>query len=267
MSAVRWLVAAGLAAGVGVATAQAPGAPDAARRRAAELERQIRAAGEEARQLDGRLAALRAELEKLREQVAKLPAGPPDGKKAAKTPLLVEVRTQPAAAPEKAGATEVDFRLARSRRSAKKTNVGVVLQGGKVYLVEFESIGAAFKEARQANPALLDAGGVVTATRGDFDLKVTPVGTQFVRLELVLRPGRPGETLALAKAAGSAFRTRLEALDRDDNVLQFCVYPDGFEAFRELRAVAWGLKFDDVGWVPFAVGDTIPIGDGPATIQ
>ena len=104
------------------------------------------------------------------------------------------------------------------------------------------------------------------AAAGDFDLKVTVAGLSRSE-ELVLKPDRTGETPEQAKARGSALLTRLGKLKPEENVLQFCVYPDSFEVFRELRAVAWEWDFDEVGWMPVPVGAPIRLGGGPAIIN
>lgn len=275
MSTVRWLVAAGLAAGVGVATAQAPGSPDAARRRTAELERQVRAAGEDTRQLESRLAALREELERLREQVAKLPSGQPDGKKTAKAAVPVELRTQPAPAPDKAGAKEVDFRLARGRVSSRESNVGFVCKEKKVYVFDIRATTRAREQAMQQNSPVVKDGGTLKVPSGDFDIKVEvarrSVGDGRVEVrfkqELTLRPGRAGETLEQARAAGSEYRKRLDALTPGENVLQFSVYSDSFDLFRELRQLAWSKEFDDIAWEPYSPVQTIGFGFGQIIAQ
>lgn len=275
MSAVRWLVAAGLAVGVGAATAQAPGTPDAARRRAAELERQVRAAGDEAEQLEGRLTALRAELDKLREQVGKLPAAPPGGKQAAKTSVPVEVRTPPAAAPEKAGAKEVDFRLARGRVSSRQSNVGFVCKERKVFVFDIRATTRARDQAVKQDSPVFKDGGTLAVPSGDFDLKVEvvrrPVGGGRVEVrfkqELTLRPGRAGETLEQARAEGSEYRKRLDALTPGENVLQFSVYSDSFDLFRDLRQLAWDKEFDDIAWEPYSPVQTVGFGFGQIIAQ
>jgi hypothetical protein len=264
---------AGLSAGV---AAQPPAAADAAQRRVAGLKLGLKAVDEENRDVEGRLKVLREDVEKLRSKVETIPApaAPPVKKDDAKADAT-EIPFRPgaggaaAAVPEKKGAKEVDFRLARSRDSDRKSNLGVVCLERKVYLMNFPAINEAVREELRVNKDFIKTGGTVRAKAGDFDLKLTVTGgTQFgLRRELVLKTDHAGESAERAKAPGSALRTRLDALDPAENVIQFCVYPDSFDTFREIRALVWGQKFDEVGWLPFRVGEPILLGGGPATAQ
>jgi hypothetical protein len=72
------------------------------------------------------------------------------------------------------------------------------------------------------------AGLPVPDAHSDFRFGVTAW-----RIEPLL-PAR-GETLAKALAPGSEFRQIVDVLDPQHTVVTFCVYPDSFALFRQLR--------------------------------
>lgn len=257
--------AAALVVGVGVsATAQPDGRPDPAKLIVTDLQLNVLKARQDAQAIEDRLKDARKELDRLKEKVKTVPP-PKDRPPAAPDEKAIDSLVGGGGAgpkDEKKDGKEVDFRLPMARKSKRDTKLAIVCLNKRAYLADFEAIGEAIRD----DPAVLKTGGTVRAAAGDFDLKVTVAGLSRSE-ELVLKPDRPGEAPARAKAPGSAFLTRLGELKPEENVLQFCVYPDSFEAFRELRAAAWERDFDEVGWIPVPVGAPIRLGGGPAIIN
>jgi hypothetical protein len=270
MNAARVVRAGGFAAAalvVGVcvsATAQPDGRPDPAKLIVTDLQLNVLKARQDAQGVEAQLKDARKDLDRLKEKVKTVPP-PKDRPPAAPEEKAIDSLVGGGGAgpkDEKKDGKEVDFRLPMARKSKRDTKLAIVCLNKRAYLADFEAIDRAIRD----DPAVLKTGGTVRAAAGDFDLKVTVAGG--VRSEeLALKPDRTGETPEQAKSRGSAFLTRLAKLKPEENVLQFCVYPDSFDVFRELRAVAWEKDFDEVGWHPVPVGLPIRLGSGPAIIN
>ncbi len=164
---------------------------------------------------------------------------------------------------EEKEAKTVEFRPPFSRESQKDTNAAFVCQENRIYLFDL----AAFESAlKQKNP---QKGEKVQLASGDYDVLIKDlvlvlVGNQIGRAplgELILKAGHRGEALEQIHNPQSVFQVRLKQLDPAKNTLQFQVYPDSFQAFREARAIAWKLEFG-LNWSPLEAGSNVKVGHG-----
>lgn len=284
-----------LAAVVGVgAVAQPAGGPDAAGREVARLQKALSTVNADAAAVGQRLTPLRGQLDQLQEKVKaiappKVPPPPEEKPEERKAEPPSKLGGPAAGAAAKKDVAEKEFRLALSRTSTRKTNVAVVCEGGKVYLVELSGIGDQFKKVldgvkadSQKKTQLLTTGklpaGSVEIAGGDYNVKALtllafPVDGGYdidADVEFERKRTAAGLTAEQLKAPRSAFHTRLDRLKPDENIIQFNVYPDSYEVFQAARRVVWDWKAAqkfEVGWIPMPVGKPLVFGGGNATGQ
>lgn len=219
---------------------------------------------QEIRKLDTRIPEMRKEVEELMMKVASLQ--PPDA--AEPTP------------PDQPKPKTVEFRPPYQVESRKQTNICLICQEGRISQLDFEAVRKAYsiRALGQANVQSLLARKTirenVSIPSGDFDVKVEIIpinvrgNTVDVRniQEAIRKANHPGETPAEFQSKDSSLRKRLSALSAADNIVQFAVYPDSFDAFRIARQIVWSLKFD-VGWDPMLSGEPYRFGAGSAKGQ
>jgi hypothetical protein len=216
-------------------------------RRVASLRAQLQALDSKIADLRRRVPAAQEELEALMGRVGSIkPADPND--------------PDP---PEKSGPMQVPYRPPFARVVHKGTPIVLVCQENCVSILDFEKFDSELEKAVKSQSqiqTLVKTGGKFDA--GDFEIKIQflVVGRDVMVLqEAERKEGQIGEAIKLATRAGSKVRTRLDELDAENSVIQFAVYPDSYDAFRQIREVVWEGKFS-VNWIPLKHGDTISIG-------
>jgi hypothetical protein len=134
----------------------------------------------------------------------------------------------------------------------------------RIYLLDLESMGAALKKEVERKSPFLKSGGVLKVPDGDYDVEISV--TPDITVRAVLKKSSDGETIEEAIRPGSALLRRLAELSPEETLLQFCVYPDSYDQFMQLRKLAYEKAYE-VGWRPMPVGKLITIGDGPGMRQ
>ena len=237
---------------------------EAVKRRIARLREALRSATQDTKAVGERLPALQEDVDELRKKVMGievLRVSPPvkAEEKSTEAPSPIG-GPLPGVPPKKEGIAEIEFRLPLSRESTRQTNLGIVCQGSKIYLIDFEAMGRALKKEVDGKSSFLNTGGLLKVPGGDFNVDVSFKPHFLARA--ILKPGNEGETIERASRPGSALMTRLAELPPDNNLLQFCVYPDSYDEFMQLRKLAYEKKYE-VGWRPVPVGKLITVGGGP----
>jgi hypothetical protein len=241
---------------------------DATRRRIARLRSALTRATQDTKTVGERLPALQGDVDRLRQKVMGIepPRPLPPVKSEEKSTEAPSPLRGPLAgtSPKKKDVTELQFRLPLSRESARQTNLGIVCLKKRIYLLDFESMGDALKKEVERKSPFLKSGGVLKVPEGDYDVEISV--TPDFSARAVLKKSSEGETVEDAVRPGSALLRRLADLPSDDNLLQFCVYPDSYDQFLQLRKLAYEKAYE-VGWRPMPVGKLITIGDGPGMRQ
>jgi hypothetical protein len=237
------------------------------------------AADARVRVLQGQLAAID---QKLATATAKLP-----GLKSQVQDLVAKINSVQAPAAAKAEPKEdvkeenlqpqrVEYRPPLYKKTDKKPSVIFVCREGRVLAVDLAALDAALDTASAAAKAAnkdarsyLRTGAFFSLRAGDFDVSVVEVlerirGNKIQllpRYEAVPKSGRAGESREEIEGTGSAFRAYLTKLNPGNVYLQFTVYPDSFDVFRQARSAAWARGFDLI-WRPIEVGGKVKIGGG-----
>ena len=238
--------------------APSPGASSPATRQHAQLlAENIVAAEREVELLANNITALDREIARL---IDELSSPPPAEENEAEAP---------------SGAKELKYRPPLARRTNLEPLLFVCLEGRVIY-PDFEAVTrhrskseptAEFRDqlrkaAWDAAPSELD----VEVPEGNFNLRYLyhfndAGGLELDNLLAVPKPGCVGELPEQLRSDTSEFMTELRKAVPASTVIQFIVFHDSFEAFREARAIAWELGFD-VGWFPFAAGSDLVLGGG-----
>ena len=241
---------------------------DATKRRIARLRGALTRATQDTRSVGERLPALQKDVDQLRQKVMGIepPRPLPPVKSEEKTSEAPSPIRGPigGTSPKKKDVTELQFRLPLSRESTRQTNLGIVCLKKRIYLLDFGSMGDALKKEVERKSPLLKSGGVLMVPEGDYDVEIS--FTPDLSARAVLKKSSEGETIEDAVRPGSALLRRLAELPPQENLLQFCVYPDSYEQFMQLRKLAYEKEYE-VGWRPMPVGKLITIGDGPGMRQ
>ncbi|MCA9124142.1 MAG: hypothetical protein H6822_30415 [Planctomycetaceae bacterium] len=236
-----------------------PGGSNAATRQHAQLlAESIVAAEREAALLARNISALDREIARLIDELSSPPPPVEKGK-----------------SEERVGAKELKFRPPLAQRTNLKPMLFVCLEGRVIY-PDFEAVmrhrnksepTAEFRDelrkaARTAAPSEID----VAVPEGNFNLRYLyhlndAGGLELDNLLAVPKPGGVGELPDQLRSDSSEFLTELRKAVPESTVIQFIVFHDSFEAFREARAIAWEHGFD-VGWFPFAAGRDLILGGG-----
>jgi hypothetical protein len=161
---------------------------------------------------------------------------------------------------------KVRFRPPILRKADLETPIAIVCKNERVAILDFEACRNAFKaliEDEDDLLACLKEGGK-RLPAGDFDIKVTiglRGGSVFVSREVAERSGQTGEPVRSALRESSRLRQRLSKIEADESAIQFAVYPDSFDEFREVRTMLWKSGFA-VNWIPMKHGEEFGIGGG-----
>lgn len=147
------------------------------------------------------------------------------------------------------------------------------VRGDTVYFVDTEAGTAAFlRLVRQLPTANWYNVDIVQRRINNFSANTSNYRVDFTGsflyswgLRYRLRSDVSGDVIPDLRDSTSQYRSILAALDADEHYVAFLVRPDGFEAFREARKLAWarGLK---VGWEPMEAGRELTFGSGGRTI-
>lgn len=148
------------------------------------------------------------------------------------------------------------------------------VRGDSLYLVDTRAASGSFQDFLERLPAV----NWYTVDYVENRINNFTTATPNYRVDFVgsMRYGSYGLRYRLSKTAkGDASRTLrdsashyltvLSTLDPKEHYVAFLVRPDGFNAFREARKLAWarGLK---VGWEPVEATDELIFGSGGRTI-
>lgn len=87
------------------------------------------------------------------------------------------------------------------------------------------------------------------------------IGLTNIALKVVRKANAPGEMPANALRPASRYQQALNAVSPNSYVIKFLVYPDSFEAFRQIRTAAFQRKFQ-VGWDLLPNGEPVRIRRG-----
>ncbi|MCY2987517.1 MAG: hypothetical protein NTY19_06595 [Planctomycetota bacterium] len=227
-----------------------------------------------------RYAALEAQLLHLKEQIAKLDATIPKLEKQVdelteRTDLLIPRRSDESTkSPSKTPRKEVGYRRPIEQREKDlKTPVIFVCEENRVAIFDLDAANRELQEElRRKGRISLTPGKSVTfkLNAGDFVLSVTgiAVGNDItLRQEGSRTAGCPGEPIADLSKSDSKIRKYLKQIESQaaSTVIQFIVYPDSYDAFREVRQVVWQGHFR-VNWVPMSHGEKIVFGAGTGDV-
>lgn len=169
------------------------------------------------------------------------------------------------AQPKATGTRAVEGRVPRMRPAEQDESIVFILENGRVTPVNLQiAMESAFQRANLRGGATK---GVSSSPVGHFDVQyeITPT---FLSFELVRKTGSEhlGDSLAKFKSPGSESRRLIENTDSKTHYIQFAVYPDSFELFREVRSVAVQHGFE-MGFVPMSPGQLISVGGGRGSVN
>lgn len=207
------------------------------------LDQRLQAEDDTLRRTRQRIDELKVRLEQLRA------VPPPPSSPEPSTPLPTRI---------------VEYRPPQLRVSQKDTELAVVCRDKRVYLFDLTAMSKALAGAT------INTTGLKVLADGDFDVNIKrwdivgSRGNQIIfapQSEAVLKPGTRGESVAEIQLAASRFQRRLEQLDPSRSALQFMVFPDSYDVFRDARAAAWKRNFS-LGWIPRETGSVIGVGGG-----
>lgn len=211
--------------------------------RIAVLQTQVRQVDASIDDLNGRLQPLRQEIEELLEKLDR--AQPPE--KEAQEPPPREAK-------------EIAFRPPFEQLKLGRKTVSFVVEEGRISFLDFEEVDRQLANALQGKSTVVS----INVDLADSDFRLEGKASQdMLDLRLVRRPGSPGETWEAAARPDSQFRKKLAQLDPQNVDVDFAVYPDSFEQFRQLRQLVWDNKFD-LGWSPQSAGEPIKLARGAA---
>jgi hypothetical protein len=158
------------------------------------------------------------------------------------------------------------------RQESKKDALFFEVRGTRVLHVDTEKVNADIERLRRRLPEInlytyeyaremLE--GFQTSTQ---DYRVRMAGSIEYGLGLTYT-ARPDAGVPLASLAdtGAEYAAILGASDPAKVYLAFIVRPDGFEAFREARKIAWEKGYQ-VGWEPFTQDRTLSLGASGRTV-
>jgi hypothetical protein len=236
-----------------------PGASTPATRQHAQLlAENIVAAEREAELLARNIAALDREIARLIDELSSPP--PP---------------VEESEAEEPPGAKELKYRPPLARRTNSKPLLFVCLEGRVIY-PDFEAVTrhrskseptATFRdELRKAARNAASSEITVEIPEGNFDLRyvyhMSDAGEpELDKLLAIPKPGGMGESPEQLRSDTSEYLAELRKAVPASTVIQFIVFHDSFEVFREARTVAWEHGFE-VGWFPFEAGRDLVLGGG-----
>lgn len=219
------------------ATSQ-PGSPDTqAAARTQMIELRVQQGMQELNTLAQRVPPLQGDLRKMIEQVEVIQ--PPKKKE----------EPPPAPKPPR----RVNFRPPLEKISEKSDIIFVCEEGGISY-VDLEAINAAAK-GKQAADIQFDIANSDFRAQGAYE-----DGRSI--LKLIRKPGMRGETWEQAQKANSKFQKLLRSHPAEKYNINFSVYPDSQDVFRQARSLVWEKSYE-VGWDPEEPGKPIRLGSGP----
>jgi len=171
------------------------------------------------------------------------------------------------------GPRKVKFRPPLAHIVNKPKSLILVCEEGRITPVDITLDLAEFENADEFGAAartVVETGAEqevrMVGRLGAFDVRVRLKKMQDVAQQaghwLVRKDGHLGESVEAINAAESKIGNRLRTADPETTRIAFAVYPDSFEAFRQLRTLVWERGFD-VNWIPMESGTPIRLGGGP----
>ena len=226
--------------------------------------------------LASRVAALRAEIQGLDDEIARLDRQIPltEDQIVALTKELgairipdpqEEIEEKPDDKPR-----QVAFRPPQLREVDKKTPVILVCKDGVVTIIDLEEQDAAFEQILDDEAQLQDllkAGATLPAGDYEIEMSILTAGSRIlgIKRKVVPRAGKRGESRDAILKTSSNLRKRLKLTVPEECVIQIYVYPDSFDVFRDVRSkILWPQKFG-VNWFPKSHNETMSIGSGTAS--
>ena len=213
-------------------------------------------------QLHGQIDDLQTRIPQLQDELARLMQEA--------EALEVTVDPEEAETPPEEEPREVPFRPPLLRYVQKETPLGIVCRDGRVAILDMDACNDALNELLKDSDEVrkLRGGQRARLPAGDFEivLQVIAIGPLVrIIMEAEARSGQSGELLDDAIRRDSRLAARLGSLDAEDSAIQFVVYPDSFEEFRQVRQFVWERKFS-VNWFPISHGEPLLIGAGAGGI-
>ncbi len=226
--------------------------------------------------LQRRINLLRAEIARVEEDVKRLEGVVPPLQKQVNELLEKARQAQPPKEEKKMEEEKkkdpknVTYRPPFYRRVEKDQKVAFVCNKNRLYVFDLEGLNQAIKQAGFNG---INKDVVLQVPRGDYNARISfvltfTVGnttTKIPEFELVLKPGKTGESIEEFMRPGSAFQQTLDRLKPQENVLQFMVYPDSYDALRDARGIAFQRKFF-LKWLPQDVGEPVTVGNGKSGV-
>jgi hypothetical protein len=225
------------------------------------LQRRVRTMQTRINDIDAQIGVLQRKNSLLHEEIAKLIRE----LESLQTPENSEEPEIPPAPKPR----QVLFRPPLLRYVEKDTPLAIVCRNGQVALIDFVEYQGSKKRilADQGMIERLFQGEELRLAAGDFDIVWKPEfegsSRERIAISQEAQPKRSteGEDFSDAVRTGSRLEVRLRDLDDENSVIQFVVYPDSFDGFRQVRNMVWKRKFG-VNWVPMSHAEPIFIGGG-----
>jgi hypothetical protein len=147
---------------------------------------------------------------------------------------------KPEPKPKETGAKTVPFRPPRIHETDKKPRYLIVCEENRIAVLDLEN-------------------------RGNSPyLKIEPTGRGGAKLS---RKGSSmGEPVTALNDPNSMIGRVLGQGDSNQYYLQFSVYPDSFDLFRDARSAAWKSRFE-THWIAYASSEVIYLGGGTAHVD
>lgn len=224
--------------------------------RAELLRAHVRECGRELQSLDNGLPAVRSELQELTRLISSLQSA----------------SAKPPAPRENAGAKVIEFRPPLAYVSTRPNVIAFVCENNAVTAVDLKEVtkgilqnsGARLAAREKAKESGVPQELLLSTPNGAFDAKsVISNGQQGLseQLSLARKSGFPGETVARSSDPNSEFAKVIGRYRSENTLVQFAVYPDSYECFRELRSRLWKIGFE-IYWHPVESGGAPPLGSG-----
>jgi hypothetical protein len=234
-------------------------ASDLLARRVASLKAQIQTTDAQIALLERRLAGIEKTIDDLVEQADAIEMPEPEPEEEE------DRKKQP---------REVAFRPPILRTMKLETPLALICEEGRVYTLDFDRSNKAIKTCMDNEASLMQfinaKGGTFDA--GDYDrvLTLTIRGNDVAISDRYARKSGSnlGEPHQDAVGSSSRLRKRLAELNAAKSAIQFAVYPDSFDMFRDVRQIVWDGKFN-VNWNPMVHGEKLSVGasEGGIAVQ
>ena len=204
------------------------------------------------RDVDNDIEGQKRQLRSLREEVQDLI------KKAEKIKKPLVVKNEEKKEPPR----KQKYRLPLQQFRTKK-HITFVVEDSTITFMDWDALNTELRKIVAGKSGRVDVNfevpGTIFVVSGS--LNVGERGYSNVNVKATRKKGTKGDSLDAALKTGSKFHKQIGTVDPSTHVVRFLVYPDSFDAFRKLRAVAFQKKFE-VGWQIQKNGEIIRLGRG-----